>query len=121
MANSIPRLIAAPFYIRPRTDISINQLRAEARRLVSAHGVKLIIVDYLQLVGIDGRRNGTRAEEVGEISRGLKKMALELDLPVIALAQMNRIIESDSSRLPRLSDLRESGSIEADSDVVAFI
>jgi len=121
MADSIPRLIAAPFYIRPRTDININQLRAEARRLVSAHGVKLIIVDYLQLVGIDGRRNGTRAEEVGEISRGLKKMALELDLPVIALAQMNRIIESDSSRLPRLSDLRESGSIEADSDVVAFI
>jgi replicative DNA helicase len=83
--------------------------------------VKLIIVDYLQLVGVNKRRNGPRAEEVGEISRGLKKMALELDLPVIALAQLNRSIENESNRMPRLSDLRESGSIEADSDVVAFI
>ena len=121
MARSAAKLNAAPIYIRPRTDIDINQLRAEARRLVGSHGVKLIIVDYLQLVGVDRRRNGTRAEEVGEISRGLKKMALELDIPVIALAQLNRSIESDNNRMPRLSDLRESGSIEADSDVVAFI
>ena len=121
MAQSVAKLNAAPIHIRPRTDIDINQLRAEARRLVSSHGVKLVIVDYLQLVGVDRRHNGTRAEEVGEISRGLKKMALELDIPVIALAQLNRSIESDNTRLPRLSDLRESGSIEADSDVVAFI
>ena len=121
MAWSVAKLNAAPIYIRPRTDIDINQLRAEARRLASASGVKLIVLDYLQLVGVGRRRNGTRAEEVGEISRGLKKMALELDIPVIALAQLNRSIESDSSRMPRLSDLRESGSIEADSDVVAFI
>ena len=121
MAQSVAKLNAAPIHIRPRTDIDINQLRAEARRLASASGVKLIIVDYLQLVGVNKRRNGTRAEEVGEISRGLKKMALELDLPVIALAQLNRSIENESNRMPRLSDLRESGSIEADSDVVAFI
>lgn len=121
MAQSVAKLNAAPIHIRPRTDIEINQLRAEARRLASASGVKLIIVDYLQLVGVNKRRNGTRAEEVGEISRGLKKMALELDIPVIALAQLNRSIESDNNRLPRLSDLRESGSIEADSDVVVFI
>ena len=121
MAQSVAKLNAAPIHIRPRTDIDINQLRAEARRLVSANGAQLIIVDYLQLVGVDRRRNGTRAEEVGEISRGLKKMALELDIPVIALAQLNRSIESDNNRLPRLSDLRESGSIEADSDVVVFI
>ena len=121
MAQSVAKLNAAPIHIRPRTDIDINQLRAEARRLVSANGVQLIIVDYLQLVGVDRRLNGTRSEEVGEISRGLKKMALELDIPVIALSQLNRSIESDNNRLPRLSDLRESGSIEADSDVVAFI
>ena len=122
MAQSVAKLNAAPIHIRPRTDIDINQLRAEARRLVSANGVQLIIVDYLQLVEVRTRRNGgTRAEEVGEITRGLKKMALELDIPVIALAQLNRSIESDNSRMPRLSDLRESGSIEADSDVVAFI
>ena len=121
MAQSVAKLNAAPIHIRPRTDIDINQLRAEARRLVSANGAQLIIVDYLQLVGVDRRRNSTRAEEVGEISRGLKKMALELDIPVIALSQLNRSIESDNNRLPRLSDLRESGSIEADSDVVVFI
>ena len=82
---------------------------------------KLVIVDYLQLVSAGKRSSGNRVQEVGEISRGLKKMALELDVPVIALAQLNRAIEQDATRVPRLSDLRESGSIEADSDAVLFI
>lgn len=124
MATKIPPLNAAPVHICPRTDITISQLRAEARRYVKNHGAKLVIVDYLQLVaGSKGSRGnrGNRVQEVGEISRGLKKMALELDVPVIALAQLNRSIEHDGNRVPRLSDLRESGSIEADSDAVLFI
>ena len=121
MAKKIPTLNAAPIHICPRTDISISQLRAEARRYVKNYGAKLVIVDYLQLVAGGKGSRGNRVQEVGEISRGLKKMALELDVPVIALAQLNRSIEHDGNRIPRLSDLRESGSIEADSDAVLFI
>ena len=119
IATKMPALNAAPIRIFPRTDITISRLRAEARRYVK-NGAKLVIVDYLQLVA-GGKHGGNRVQEVGEISRGLKKMALELDVPVIALAQLNRSIEHDANRVPRLSDLRESGSIEADSDVVMFI
>lgn len=121
MAKKIPTLNAAPIHICPRTDITISQLRAEARRYVKNYGAKLVIVDYLQLVAGSKSSRGNRVAEVGEISRGLKKMALELDVPVIALAQLNRAIEQDGNRVPRLSDLRESGSIEADSDCVMFI
>ena len=121
MAKKIPALNAAPVHICPRTDITISQLRAEARRYVKNHGVKLVIVDYLQLIAGGKGTRGNRVAEVGEISRGLKKMALELDVPVLSLAQLNRAIEQDGNRVPRLSDLRESGSIEADSDAVMFI
>lgn len=121
IAKKMPALNAAPVHICPRTDITINQLRAEARRYVKNYGAKLVIVDYLQLVSGGKGSRGNRVAEVGEISRGLKKMALELDVPVIALAQLNRAIEQDGNRVPRLSDLRESGSIEADSDCVMFI
>jgi len=120
IATKMPALNQAPIHICPRTDISINQLRAEARRYVKK-GAKLVIVDYLQLVSGGKGSRGNRVAEVGEISRGLKKMALEMDVPVIALAQLNRAIEQDGNRVPRLSDLRESGSIEADSDCVMFI
>lgn len=120
MALNMPKLANAPIYIEPRTDITINQIRAEARRMVRNNGVKALFVDYLQLVGTRGNNNN-RVQEVGQISRGLKAMAGELDLPVIALAQLNRQIENDNNRAPRLSDLRESGAIESDSDVVAFI
>ena len=121
IAKKIPPLNAAPIHICPRTDITISQLRAEARRYVKNHGAKLVIVDYLQLVAGGKSSRGNRVQEVGEVSRGLKKMALELDVPVIALAQLNRAIEQDGNRVPRLSDLRESGSLEADSDAVLFI
>lgn len=83
--------------------------------------MKLVIADYMQLVGVEARRGASRVDEVGEISRWLKKMALEPDLPVIALAQVNRSIENDNNRGPRLSGLRESGSIDADSDELIFI
>jgi replicative DNA helicase len=120
MALNMPKLVNAPIHIEPRTDITINQIRAEARRMVRNNGIKAVFVDYLQLVGTRGNNNN-RVQEVGQISRGLKSMAMELDLPVIALAQLNRQIENDNNRAPRLSDLRESGAIESDSDVVAFI
>ena len=120
IATKMPALNQAPVHICSRTDITVSQLRAEARRYVK-NGAKLVIVDYLQLVSGGKGSRGNRVQEVGEISRGLKKMALELDVPVIALAQLNRAIEQDGNRVPRLSDLRESGSIEADSDAVLFI
>ncbi len=120
MAVSNPKLYAAPIMIEPRSDITINGIRAEARRMVHRNDVQLVAVDYLQLVGTNSR-GGNRVVEVGQISRGLKSMAMELDVPVIALAQLNRQIENDGNRAPRLADLRESGSIESDSDVVGFI
>ena len=120
MAVSNPKLYAAPIMIEPRSDITINGIRAEARRMVHRDNVQLVVVDYLQLVGTNSR-GGNRVVEVGQISRGLKSMAMELDVPVIALAQLNRQIENDGNRAPRLADLRESGSIESDSDVVGFI
>ena len=115
MALNMPKLANAPIYIEPRSDITINQIRAEARRMVRNNGIKAVFVDYLQLVGTRGNNNN-RVQEVGQ-TRGLKSMAMELDLPVIALAQLNRQIENDNNRAPRLSDLRESGAIESDSDV----
>ncbi len=120
MALNKPRLYAAPVMIEPRSDITINGIRAQARRMVHRDNAKLVIVDYLQLVGTNNSR-GNRVVEVGQISRGLKSMAMELDIPVIALAQLNRQIENDGNRAPRLADLRESGSIESDSDIVGFI
>ena len=120
MAVSNPKLYAAPIMIEPRSDITINGIRAEARRMVHRDNVQLVVVDYLQLVGTNSR-GGNRVVEVGQISRGLKSMAMELDVPVIALAQLNRQIENDGNRAPRLADLRESGSIESDSDIVGFI
>ena len=120
MAENNPKLYGAPIMIEPRSDITINGIRAQARRMVHRHDVKLIIVDYLQLVGTN-HRHGNRVVEVGQISRGLKSMAMELEVPVIACAQLNRQIENDGNRAPRLADLRESGSIESDSDIVGFI
>jgi replicative DNA helicase len=109
-----------PIHIRDRADLTIDRLRSEARRLASEHGVKLIIVDYLQLL-MGSRRARDRREEVGEVSRGCKAMAKELGVPVIALSQLNREIDKDPGRRPRLSDLREAGDIEQDADAVIFL
>src|SRR5512137_2246567 len=98
------------------------QVRAKAQRLALEHGLDLLVIDYLQLVTGAGRRYENRTQEVTEISRGLKNLAKELDIPVIAVSQLNREVEKRSGgRRPQLSDLRESGAIEQDADIVLFI
>jgi replicative DNA helicase len=102
--------------------ISLLQVRSRARRWVAEYGIELIIIDYLQLVTTgDNRKYENRQQEVSAISRGLKSLARELNVPVLALAQLSRQLESRQSKVPQLSDLRESGSIENDADVVMFI
>lgn len=109
-----------PIYIDDTPSISALELRAKARRMMADQGLGLVVVDYLQLMR--GRENSERREqEISEISRSLKGLAKELDIPVIALAQLNRKVEERTDKRPMLSDLRESGAIEQDADVIAFI
>ena len=110
-------------WIDDTASISTMEMRSKARRLQAEHGIDLIIVDYLQLMQatIGGRRNENRVQEISEISRSLKGLARELNVPVLALAQLSRAVESRQSKVPQLSDLRESGSIEQDFDIVMFI
>jgi replicative DNA helicase len=115
------RLAAAPLWIDDSGDIGMLEIRAKARRLYSQHdGLGLVIVDYLQLLRAESRSEN-RAEIIGQMSRGLKMLARELDVPVIALSQLNRGVESRNPKIPMLSDLRESGAVEQDADVVIFI
>lgn len=114
----------APLFIDDTPSLSIFDLRAKARRLSSQYGIKLIIVDYLQLMtaGGSGKGGGNREQEISTISRNLKALAKELNVPVIALSQLSRAVETrGSSKRPLLSDLRESGAIEQDADIVSFI
>ena len=113
---------AAPLYVDDSSDIGILDVRAKARRLhqQSPDGLGLVIVDYLQLMRADSRIE-SRVQQVGEMSRGLKILARELDVPVIALSQLSRGVESRTDKRPMLSDLRESGQIEQDADLVMFI
>ena len=111
-------LEACPLYIDDTAAIPIAQLAARARRLKRTHGLDLLIVDYLQLVR---GTSDNRVQEIGEISMGLKAIAKELDIPVIALSQLSRPVESREDKRPQLSELRESGSIEQDADVVMFV
>lgn len=106
-------------FIDDSASSNIMEIRTKARRLKSEHGLDLLIVDYLQLM--EGHNNENRVQEIGEITRSLKSIARELDLPVLALSQLSRAVESRSPAIPKLSDLRESGSIEQDADVVMFI
>jgi replicative DNA helicase len=112
-------LSEAPVYVDDTPGISIMELRSKARRLHADAGVDLIIVDYLQLIA--GSRTENRVQEISEISRSLKSLARELHVPVLALSQLSRAVESRSPHIPMLSDLRESGTIEQDADVVMFI
>ncbi|HUR87141.1 MAG TPA: replicative DNA helicase [Solirubrobacteraceae bacterium] len=114
------RLAAAPLYVDDSSDVGILEIRAKARRLHQQSPLGLIIVDYLQLLRPDGRVE-SRVEQVGQMSRGLKILARELNVPVIALSQLSRAVESRTDKRPILSDLRESGQIEQDADLVAFI
>lgn len=113
---------ALPLYIDDTAALSITALRTRARRLQRQHGLDLIVVDYLQLIAPDSKRNGfNRVNEVTEITTGLKAMAKELDVPVLALSQLSRAVENRQDKRPQLADLRESGSIEQDADMVLAI
>ena len=110
-----------PLYIDDTPALTIGALRTRARRLKRRHDIGLIVVDYLQLLQGSGRANDNRVNEISEISRGLKTLAKELSVPVIALSQLSRAVESREDKRPQLADLRESGSIEQDADMVWFI
>ena len=115
------RLAELPLYIDDTPALTIAALRTRARRMKRKHDIGLIVVDYLQLLQGSGRANDNRVNEISEISRGLKTLAKELSVPVIALSQLSRAVEQREDKRPQLSDLRESGSIEQDADMVWFI
>lgn len=122
LMSRIKNLYSAPMYIDDTANLSVFELRTKARRLVREHGIKLIIIDYLQLMNASGMKFGSREQEVSTISRSLKQLAKELEIPVIALSQLNRSVENRTDgKRPQLSDLRESGAIEQDADIVCFI
>lgn len=123
LGNAIGVLNEAPIWIDDNGGLTVLELRSKARRLKARHNIGLIIVDYLQLMsgGVGNKYSGNRVQEVSDISRGLKLLAKELDIPVIALSQLSRGVEGRDDKRPMLSDLRESGSIEQDADVVMFI
>lgn len=117
-------LVGAPLYIDDTPSLSVFELRTKARRLVREHQVKAIMIDYLQLMNASGMSFGNRQEEVSTISRSLKGLAKELNIPILALSQLNRGVanrEGNEGKRPQLSDLRESGAIEQDADMVIFI
>ena len=120
MSRALGRLAEAPLYIEDAPALSIMQIRAKARRLTAERGLDLLVVDYLQLI-TGGGRFENRTQEVSFISRSLKGIAKELNIPVLALSQLNRAPEGRTGHRPQLSDLRESGSIEQDADVVLFL
>ena len=122
--KNVGLLQQSPIYIDDTPGMSIFELRTKARRLVREKGVELIMIDYLQLMNASGARFGSRQEEVSTISRSLKGLAKELDVPVLALSQLNRTVEGREGlvgKRPQLSDLRESGAIEQDADMVLFV
>lgn len=116
------RLTKAPLWIDDTPGITVMELRSKARRLKAEHGLDLIVIDYLQLMQGRGAKSGdNRQQEISEISRSLKALARELKVPVIALSQLSRSVESRQIKRPMLSDLRESGSLEQDADIVMFL
>jgi len=120
LTSAAGQLAKAPLFIDDTSGLSILQLRAKARRMHQQHGVKLFIIDYLQLLHSTARRAENRQQEIADISNGVKGLAKELKVPVVVLAQLNRDSEKEK-RAPRVSDLRESGSIEQDADLVALL
>ncbi|MBD5279901.1 MAG: replicative DNA helicase [Bacteroides sp.] len=119
--SRLRNVYSAPLYLDETPGLSITELRTKARRLVREKGVKLIMIDYLQLMNATGMKLGSREQEVSTISRSLKALAKELNIPIIALSQLNRSTETREDKRPVLSDLRESGAIEQDADIVCFI
>lgn len=119
--SSLRNIYGAPLYLDETPGLSITELRTKARRLVRERGVQMIMIDYLQLMNATGMKLGSREQEVSTISRSLKALAKELNIPIIALSQLNRSTETREDKRPVLSDLRESGAIEQDADIVCFI
>ena len=121
LTGAAGKMAAAPLYIDDSPGLSILQMRAKARRMHQQYGVRLFIIDYLQLLHSTSRRAENRQQEIADISSGVKALAKELKVPVIVLAQLNREVEKEKNRKPRMSDLRESGAIEQDADLVAML
>ena len=121
LASTLGRLSEAPIYIDDTAGISIMEIRAKCRKLKLEKDIGLVVIDYLQLIQGSGKRNSSREQEISEISRSLKILAKELDIPVIALSQLSRGVEKRDDKRPMLSDLRESGAIEQDADIVMFL
>jgi replicative DNA helicase len=122
ITGSAGKMTAAPLFIDDTAGLSILQLRAKARRMSQQHGIKLFVIDYLQLLHSTARKAAdNRQQEISDISNGIKSLAKELKVPVIVLSQLNRELEKDKNRKPRLSDLRESGAIEQDADLVGLL
>ena len=119
ISTAMATLAEAPIFIDDTPGISVMEIRTKARRLQLEHGLQLLIVDYLQL--IKGRNIENRVQEVSEISQSLKNLARELNIPVLAISQLSRAVESRQAKIPQLADLRESGAIEQDADVVMFL
>ena len=121
LASTLGRLSEAPIYIDDTAGISIVEIRAKCRKLKIEKDIGLVVIDYLQLIQGSGGKNASREQEIAEISRSLKILAKELNIPVIALSQLSRSVEKRDDKRPMLSDLRESGSIEQDADIVIFL
>lgn len=119
LTEACSKLYDAPIYIDDTPGIGIAEMRSKARRLKSENGLDLIVVDYLQLM--QGRNAESRQQEISDISRSLKALARELKVPLIALSQLSRSVESRQDKRPMLSDLRESGALEQDADIVSFL
>ena len=121
LATALGPLSEAPIYIDDTPGITVTEIRAKCRKLKMEKNIGLIVIDYLQLIQGTGKRNSSREQEISEISRSLKILAKELDVPVIALSQLSRAAEQRADHRPMLSDLRESGAIEQDADIVMFL
>lgn len=121
LVEALGPLSEAPIYIDDTGGITFAEVRSKCRKLKIEHGLDLVLIDYLQLMSGSGRSGDNRQQEISEISRGLKMMARELDVPVIALSQLSRTLESRADHRPMMSDLRESGAIEQDADVIIFL
>jgi replicative DNA helicase len=120
IVNAAGRLHEAPLFIDDTANLSVLEARAKARRIQAEHQLELVVIDYLQLM--QGRwRAENRQQEISEISRSLKALAKELNVPVVALSQLSRAVEARGEALPRLSDLRESGALEQDADLIMFL
>ena len=121
LASALGPLSEAPIYIDDTPGITVTEIRAKCRKLKLEKNIGLVVIDYLQLIQASGRKNSSREQEISEISRSLKILAKELDIPVVALSQLSRAAEARQDHRPMLSDLRESGAIEQDADIVMFL